>query len=458
MERLSGLDASFLYTETATQPMHVCSILELDAATMPGGYCFERFCDRLAAQIEAIPEFRVRLADGVLNLDHPVWVEDPAFAVERHVRHMSVPWPGGRAEVVEVCEHFGAARLSRDRPLWEMAVIEGSRDRTGSLIVMTKVHHAAADGVTAAMLLAKLCSSEPDAPSPDRVDGPESVGALRIAADGLWRFLARPAQLAMLIPDTLTALVTSLRRAREGEAMAAPFVAPPTVFNAAVDDRRNFAYTKLPLAEVKKVKNAFHVTVNDVLMSLCAGALRRYLAARQLLPDKSLIAMVPVSVRDRSDRPGRNQVSGMFCRLESHIGDPIDRLQAIALSSQKAKNHNADLGATLLQDWAQFAARAAVGAVMQLVTVPPLARTPVHNLIVSNVAGPQSALYFLGSRVVAMYPFGPLFHGCGLNITVMSLCGEVNVGITSCPALIEDPWEIAETFRVELDELLRYAA
>jgi WS/DGAT/MGAT family acyltransferase len=240
--------------------------------------------------------------------------------------------------------------------------------------------------------------------------------------------------------------------------MAAPFAAPQTLFNAAVTDRRSFAYSALSLTDVKKVKDYFHVTVNDVLMALCAGALRRYLDVRDSLPDRSLIAMVPVSVHDRCDRPGRNQVTGMFCRLETHIPDPVERLDAIANSSGKAKEHSAALGATLLHDWAQFAGRSVVRTVMKLVSVPPLARTPVHNLIISNVAGPQSDLYCLGAKVIAMYPFGPLFHGCGLNITVMSLSGGVNVGVTSCPTLIDDPWEIADAFQAELEELLHHAA
>jgi WS/DGAT/MGAT family acyltransferase len=462
VERLSGLDASFLYTESANQPMHVCSILELDASTMHGGYTFERFRDRLAAQVKAMPEFRVRLADNALNLDHPVWVEDPNFSVERHVHHVGVPWPGGRMEIGRICGQIAGVRLPRDRPLWEMLIIECPVDAgplSGTpLMVMTKVHHAAADGVTGAMLLARLCSTEPDAAPPGPVECPDPVGSLRLAADGLWKFVTRPVRLGTVLPETISAVVASLRRAESGCGMAAPFAAPPTAFNAAVDDRRNVAFSKLALADVKKVKNRYQVTVNDVLMALCAGVLRKYLGARGCLPEKPLVAMVPVSVHDRSDRPGRNQVSGMFCRLETHIGDPVARLQAIAVSTKNAKEHSAALGATLLQDWAQFAGRRAMGMVMQFAAIPQLARVPVHNLIFSNVAGPQSNLYCLGARVVAMYPFGPLFHGCGLNITVMSLSGDVNVGVTSCPALVSDAWEIADGFRIELDELLHQAA
>ena len=176
MERLSGLDASFLYIETSTQPLNVCSILELDTSTMPGGYTFDRLRDELALRIKAMPEFREKLADSLLNLDYPVWVEDNDFDVDRHLHRIGLPSPGGRRALAEICGHITALPLDRSRPLWEMWVIEGVADTDahegGRLAVMTKVHHAAVDGVTGASLLAQLCSIEPDAPPPEPVDGP----------------------------------------------------------------------------------------------------------------------------------------------------------------------------------------------------------------------------------------------------------------------------------------------
>jgi diacylglycerol O-acyltransferase len=166
------------------------------------------------------------------------------------------------------------------------------------------------------------------------------------------------------------------------------------------------------------------------------------------------VAMVPVSVHDKSDRPGHNQLSGMFCKLETHIGDPAERLRAIARADAAAKNHSSAINPTLLQDWAQVAARAVFGAIFRLVADSPLIGNPVHNLIISNVPGPQAQLYFLGCEVEAMYPLGPLFHGCGLNVTVMSLNGKLNVGVISCPDLVPDLWRLVDDFDVALEELL----
>jgi diacylglycerol O-acyltransferase len=462
MERLSGLDASFLYIESLSQPQHVCSILEVDTSTMPGGYTFESLRDELAVRIAAIPEFRAKLADSQLNLDYPVWVDDEAFDVDRHLFCISLPSPGGRRELAEICGHIASQPLNRGQPMWEMWVIEGVADTDphagGLLAVMTKVHHAAVDGVTGANLLSQLCSLEPEVPPPEPVEGPGKADALQIAAGGLVRFALRPLQLANVMPTTVATVVKTLRRARSGLTMAAPFAAPATRFNASITADRNVAFAQLDINDIKKVKDHFNVTVNDVVMALCASVLRWFLSDHGELPDKSLVAMVPVSVHDKCDRPGHNQLSGMFCRLETHIGDPVQRLRAIARDDAVAQEHSSVINPTLLHDWTQLAARAVFGAVFRLVANSPFIGNPVHNLIISNVPGPQTTLYFLGCEANAIYPLGPLFHGCGLNVTVMSLNGKLNVGIISCPDLVPDLWRIADDFDVALEELLACTA
>lgn len=458
MQRLSGLDASFLYLETSSQPMHVCSIIELDTSTVPGGYTFERLRDALVRRIRAIPPFREKLADSPLNLDHPVWVDDVDFDVDRHLHRIAVPAPGGRAELSQICGHIAQTPLDRRRPLWEMWVIEGVAGtdchRDGRLAVMTKVHHAGVDGVTGANLMSQLCATEPDAAAPEPAAGVGGGAGWRIAAGGLVRFAARPLRLASVVPDTAASVLATVRRALDGAAMARPFAAPATVFNARISNRRCIAYAELNLDDVKAVKNHFGVKVNDVVMALVSGVLRQYLAERNALPDSSLVASVPISVHGKSDRPGRNQVSAMFASLHTEIADPVQRLKAIAHANSVAKEHSSAIGASLLQDWTQFAAPAVFGIAMRL-----YARTrftdsmPVHNLVVSNVPGPQVPLYLLGCEVKAMYPLGPIVHGSGLNITAMSLRGKLDVGLIGCPDLVPDLWELADEFAVAMEEL-----
>jgi diacylglycerol O-acyltransferase / wax synthase len=458
MERLSGLDASFLYHESPTQPLHLSSVLELDTSTMPGGYSFDRFRDELALRIKAAPQFREKLADSWLNLDHPVWVEDEHFDVDRHLDRIDLPCPGGRREMAEICGHIAALPLGRDRPLWEMWVMEGvagtDTHEGGPLAVMTKVHHAAVDGVIAANLLSQLCSAEPDAPPADPVAGPGGASLLELAAGGLVRFALRPLRLAQVLPMTVWTVVETLRRASRGLTMAAPFAAPSTPFNAPVTEQRNIAFAQLDLDDIKTIKNRFGVKVNDVVMAVCAGALRWFLFDRGELPARPLVAMVPVSVHDQSDRPGRNQLSGMFAHLHTHIADPVERLRAIAEANSIAKQHSSAISRTLLQDWTQLAG-SVFGVVMRLVAISALTGTPVYNVIISNVPGPRTPLYFLGSHITAMYPFGPIFHGSGLNITVLSLSGKLNVGVISCPELVSDLWELADNFLAALEELLQ---
>ncbi|MEZ0338486.1 wax ester/triacylglycerol synthase family O-acyltransferase [Mycobacterium sp. pV006] len=459
MQRLSGLDASFLYLETAAQPLHVCSILELDTTTMPGGYTFDRLRDGLTQRIKAMPEFREKLLDNRFNLDHPVWVEDKDFDVDRHLHRIGLPSPGGRTELAEICGHLASLPLDRTRPLWDMWVIEnlggGPENGHGRIAVMTKVHHASVDGVTGANLLSQLCSTEPDAPPPDPVDGPGDASGLEIAVSGALRFATRPLRLANVVPATVSTVVDTVKRARNGLTMAPPFSAPKTAFNANVTSHRNVAFAQLDLEDVKTVKNHFGVKVNDVVMALVSGALRQFLLGRGELPDNSLVATVPVSTHDRSDRPGRNQVSAMFSRLETGIEDPAERVRAIAEANGVAKQHSSAIGATLLQDWTQFAAPAVFGAAMRVYASSKLSGArPVHNLVVSNVPGPQMSLYMLGCEVKAMYPLGPIFHGSGLNITVMSLNGNLDVGIISCPELLPDLWDLADQFAPAMAELV----
>jgi len=460
LQRLSGLDASFLYLETPTQPLHVCSVLELDGSTIPGGYSFEGLREEMALRITAIPTFREKLANSFLNLDHPVWVEDEDFDVQRHLHRIGLPAPGGRAELAEICGHLAALPLDRRHPLWEMWVIEGlsgsGTRKRGRLAVMTKVHHAAVDGVTGANLMSQLCSVLPDAPPPEPVAASAEVNPLRIALGGLGRFASRPVKLATnVLPSTVTTVIETVRRVADGRAMASPFAAPHTPFNASITAHRNVAFAQLDFEDVKLVKNHFDVKVNDVVMALVSGALRQFMLDRDELPEASLVAMVPVSVHDRSDRPGRNQVSGMFSSLETQIEDPGERLRAIAAANTVAKEHSAAIGATLLQDWTQFAGPAIFGVAMRVYARSRLTESPVHNLVVSNVPGPQMPLYFLGAQVDAMYPLGPIFHGAGLNITVMSLNGKLNVGLISCPELLPDLSALADGFIPGMKELLK---
>jgi len=452
-QRVSGLDASFFSLETATQPLQIFSVLELDTATIPGGYSYDRFRDALSARLRAIPAFREKLSDSFLNLDFPVWVEDGDFDIDRHVHRIGLPAPGGRAEFDELCGYLAGLRLDHRRPLWEMWVIEGfGGSLSGRLAVMLMLHHAIADGVTFANILSQLCSTEPDPSPPALVQAAPATTQLRIAIGGLARFAGRPLYLVRLLPATVRAVVDTVRRAVAGRAMTAPFTAPRTVLNGSLTADRKVAFARLDLADVKKVANHFGVKVNDVSMALVGGLARQFFLDRGELPKSSLVALVPVSAHGPSGRNTRNQVSGIYASLHTQIADPVERLRTIAAANIVAKEHSSAIGATMLQDWGQLIGPVLLGIAKRLYARLTQFR-PMYNVVVSNVPGPR-ARYFLGAEVSAMYVFGPVMHGAGLNVTLWSANGTLHIALISCPALLPDPSALAEGFPAGLNQLL----
>jgi diacylglycerol O-acyltransferase len=459
MDRLSGLDASFLYLESGAQLMHVCGVIVLDPATIPGGYDFDSFKQELAKRVSGIAMFNRKLKFVPGGIDFPVWVTDEEFDIDRHVHRLAVPSPGGDRELSDVAGHLAGIPLDRSRPLWEMHVIEGLAN--GKIAVFSKMHHASVDGVSGSNMISYLCSLEPDAPPLDSGSGSandlqRAPSDLELVSRGVLATVTKPWQLARLVAPTARTLVVTSRRARKGTAMAAPLTAPRTSFNGTITGHRSIAFTDISLDTIKEIKQAVPgATVNDVVLALSGGALRRYLQDRGELPDASLLASVPVSVRSESKRAGRNQVSSIFCRLGTDIEDPLERITGMSTANAHAKDHHKAVPADTLQEWAEFAAPRTFGLAVRMVSDLRLAeKAPViHNLVISNVPGPPVPLYFVGCRIDALYPLGPVFHGAGLNITVMSNNGEMHIGAIACRELMPRVWDLVDQFPIELEAM-----
>ncbi|MBF6208179.1 MULTISPECIES: wax ester/triacylglycerol synthase family O-acyltransferase [Nocardia] len=459
MERLTGLDASFLYLETGTQHLHVCALLILDPSS--GDYSFEKFKAELARRLPLIPQMRRRVYEVPLNLDHPVWVEDENFDLDYHVRRIAIAAPAGRRELAELVGDIAGRPMDRDRALWEMSVVEGLDD--GKVAVICKYHHAAVDGITGANLMMHLCDPEPGVTKtvPDDEWRPEHKPSdWQLLAEAVVKFPTRAGIVGML-PKTVGVVAGFAQRRRENKAgMAIPFSAPRTPFNLAITPHRAVAFTDAELDAIKEIRSAFGVKVNDVVLTVVAGALRAYLAERDELPDRSLIASVPVSVHESTRHTaGVNKVSTLFARLGTDVADPVERLREVAENNRGAKEEHEAMGADFLQDWSKYAPpntfrlAARMYSSLKLAEMHPV----VHNLVVSNVPGPPMPLYFLGVRVDGMYPFGPVFHGAGLTVTVLSNNDKLNFGFIACKELVPDIAGLADAVAGVVDELLSAA-
>ena len=463
MEQLTGLDATFLYLETPSLHMHVSMAAVFDSSTVPGGYSFDKLRDLVSTRLALAPIFRRRLVEVPFRLAHPYWVDDQTFDIDYHMRRGALPAPGGMEEFAAFVGDVCSRQLDRTKPLWEMYIVEGLRD--GRIGLVTKIHHSTIDGVSGAELLAQLFDLEPD---PQPRPAPATVSAdvrlpsdLKLVARALTSRATKPLGMTRLAWRTGRAVLDVRRVRSRGPAKAAlPLTTPRTSLNAAITPHRRVALASFALEDAKRVKRACDTTVNDVVLAVCAGALRRYLIDGDELPEDPLVATVPVSVAPAvPNRRGVNKVSAMFVALPCQIADPVERLHAIRDSTKGAKEEHNALGADALLNWAEHATPNVFSAAARAYTRLKLAdhHRPIHSLVISNVPGPDFPLYLAGAELVAGFPLGPVMDGAGLNITVMSYRGVLNWGLMACAETVPRVAELAAGIPAALDELLAAA-
>lgn len=462
MQRLSGLDASFLSLETPSSHMHVASLGIFDPTDVTGGISIDSVIEIYARRLHLAPPFRRRLAEVPFGLHHPIWIEDPDFDIHRHVRHTAIPQPGDLRQLSNLVSRLVAQPLDRSRPLWEIWLIEGLEG--GHVGLLSKVHHAAIDGASGNELIVALLDLSPTVEvhepteewTADRV--PTPVELLGYAANSLIR---EPVRIARSLARTAGAALAVRRQGQETDSdhlAPAPFSAPRTSFNTALTPARSYAFASLDLPTVKAVKTKAGTTVNDVVLALCSGALRKYLDDRHEVLDSSLIAMVPMSVRtDDEKNTGGNKVSMMLTSLASDVDDAAERLAIIAETMRNSKEQQKAIGADTLQQWTEYAAPAVLGSAARLYSRLKGANhhRPLFNVTVSNVPGPPFPLYSAGARLVANYPVGPIIEGTGLNMTVMSYLDQLDFGLLACPDVFDDVWTLAHALDFALDELVQ---
>ncbi|MDP9115950.1 MAG: wax ester/triacylglycerol synthase family O-acyltransferase [Actinomycetota bacterium] len=479
MRQLTSLDAQFLAMESARQYGHVAGLAILDPSTRDGELDLSALQHLIGERLPLVPPLCWRLAEVPFGLDYSYWVDDPDFDIEFHVREIAIPAPGSETQLAEQVARIVARPLDRARPLWELYLIHGLEE--GHVAVLTKIHHAVIDGLSGTEIMAALLDLTPDgraapAQSAHPARMPSSTEMLGRGLVGLAKFPVRfarsaPAALPNLAEVRSLAIVpgvarigqlaqltrqVAFRRPRHRSVAGLP--APRTPFSGRVSGQRRVAFGQLDLADVKTAKNRHGTTVNDVVVAICAGAVRRWLIEHDALPADPLVVQIPISVRT-DDQVGTygNRIMLQTAPLLTQIADPVERLRLTHDALGDMKQRHKALPAELLQDANHFIPPAvfALAARSTFALATSAAGRPPWNLVISNVPGPQVPLYLAGARLVANYPISVITDGMGLNITVRSYCGHLDFGLIADRSQMPDVQLLMQWLRDELELLIK---
>ncbi|MBI1182436.1 MAG: wax ester/triacylglycerol synthase family O-acyltransferase [Alphaproteobacteria bacterium] len=448
IEKLSGLDASWLHFETEDVPLHVasCPIFQLPPGVDPDAF-FAQVKDLVKERAPAFKNYRIRRIDTPFNLDHPVWHDDVSnIDFDYHVRRVRLPRPGSLEQLEAACSRIAAAPMDMNRPLWEYHLIDGLQGNRVCLVI--KIHHAVIDGESGVMQLDLMLDPTPEPRrEPPRDDLPAGTGEpsmLELLSDAFLSFMRQPLTMLEALPRMAQAAnnYSSIMLDRMSHGERINRAAPPTPFNKSISRSRRYVMGTVSLQEAKDIKTALGVTLNDVVMTACSGALRRYMERTGGELDDELLAMVPVSLRKDSankDHLG-TLVTGMVCGLATDVEDPVERAQAINRASRASKAEVEATKGAMIQDYNIAGAPLALRLASQLYGGLRLAdlHRPMFNVTISNVAGPRKPLYLNGARMLHYHPLSLVTHGLGLNITVQSYCDTLNFGLIACPKLLPD--------------------
>jgi WS/DGAT/MGAT family acyltransferase len=465
-EQLSGLDTIFLHAESARTPMHIGSCAIYDPSTAPGGEVrLKDILQFVDDRTHRAKTFRQKLKQVPLDFDRPYWVDDPDFDVEFHIRHIALPQPGDWRQLCIQVARLHARPLDLSKPLWEFTVIEGLDNipdiPKGSYAIVSKVHHCAIDGASGVEMSQAIHSlSAKDEIGDDEPVRPPAreVGTLELIARANFNNLVKPFQALMhagrMAPGALK-YAAGLKR--EDLKLFGSSI-PRTRFNGTVSGHRVFETVNMGLADIKIIRKDMQgVTVNDVILAIVGGGLRRYLKSKDELPEESLVAMAPVSVRtDGEKRSLGNEVSALSIALGTHIEDPIERLQFTHDKAVKSKEVSNAVGAREISEVSKLAPAMISGVATRLYSRLGLANqiSPIFNTVVTNIPGPPVPLYMAGARMVDSYALGPVMDSMGLFHGVTSYCGNICITITACREMLPDPAFYAECLQESFDEML----
>lgn len=467
MQQLQGMDASFVAFEQSNSPMHIGSILIYDPATAPGG--FVRFKDILAffeSRMQLSKTMRQRLVKVPLGIDYPYWIEDPDFDLEYHVRHVALPKPGDWRQLCIQAARIFARPLDLNRPPWEFTVVEGLDNipgiPKGCYAMVTKVHHAAIDGMSGIDLMEALHTLTPDAPAPTAPDTwqPEAMpNPLALFVKGYVSAWINPFRQMGVVAKAAPGLLRAVKGFANSEFDIDPAVSTPrTRFNTKISPNRVVDGRSFALSDLKRLRALSPGSkINDVFLAVIGGAMRKYLVAKNDLPDATLTAMAPISVRSTDEKATMgNQVSAMLVPLGTHITDPVERLVYVHQQTMNSKAMTEAVGARQMTDMSKASPALFLALGAQLYSRLGLANVmkPVFNTVVTNVPGPPVPIYSSGAQLISMHGLLCLMDGLALGHVVQSYCDQATIGFTACRKAMPDPEFYARCVQESFDDLM----
>src|SRR3954454_252904 len=453
-DRLSPLDATFLHVETASQHMHVACALIFDGD--PPDY--DDLLDHIAARLHLVPRYRQRLAEVPFGQGRPKWVDDERFDLRFHVRATALPSPGSEYELQVLCGRVFSQPLRRDRPLWDMWLVEGLEG--GRFAILSKTHHALVDGISGLDILSVLFAPEDDAGGGKATWAPQHApSGTELLGEALFERATRPFEIVRGVrallrgPRQVAARFAQTAVGVGAMAWAGLRPAPPSPYNAElVGPDRRFTWLRASLSDVKAIKNELGGTVNDVVLAVVTRALRRHLLRRgEDVDGLELKAFVPVSVRPEDQRGGEtlgNQVAGMMAWLPVHCDDPANCLSLISGQMQGLKESGQAVGAQTLTELTGFAPPTIIDQAARIG-----ARQRFVNLVVTNVPGPQFELRFAGRELTDIFPMVPLGQNLTFGVAIVSCNGTMNFVLVGDFNAMPDLDDVPGDFAAALEEL-----
>ena len=462
IQQVSGSDATFLYAESPTSPMHIATLTIVE-----GSLEFDDFKKIVASKLHLIPKFRKRLLNVPMNLDYPYWVDDPNFDIDLHINRLKLPDPSNWKTLREMTSSIFSSPLDLRRPLWSIDFIEGldevSQVPKGSVAIVSKVHHVMIDGSSGVGIMGILfdkseTDKDKEIPKPKPFEPDELPDELSLLLKSSQSFFKDPLKIPKLIGETaftfLKGNVSSQFSVKKTKKSS--FSTPNTIFNNSVSPKRTWGTAILSFDRINTLRKIMNVSINDVILAICAGGIRRYLSEKEKLPVQPLVANVPISIRVKGEKQEmNNQISNMLVRIATHIKDPIERLEYIQEQTNRGKTRHKAVGAKALSKMADavpFGLANLAAGLYSKYNIKEFHRPP-FNVTITNVPGPQMPLYLRGHKILSIFGLTPVLDGFGLIIAAFSYNGLVSLTTTSDAKTMPDADLFSRYIRESANEL-----